>query len=111
MSILSIANQAPGPLPIKATFKSPTDGSASLMLAGSVWSGTANQKIGIQIALDGKVIGTASIFSNGTSTHRAVVPTYVPVQLTIGSHTIELTVLNSVTISDLNDFFDVSLLY
>jgi len=111
MPLLTIANQQKGPLPLTLTFKSPSDGPACLMIAGSVWTGTANQVIGIQVTLDGKPIGTASIYSNLSTTHRAVVPTYIPVQLTIGQHTLGLQVLNSVTTSDFNDFFDAVLFY
>jgi hypothetical protein len=62
--------------------------------------------IGIQVSLDGTVIGTANIFSNGASTHRAVVPVYLPVKLAPGSHTIQLAVAaGTTTVSDLNDRF------
>jgi hypothetical protein len=52
------------------------------MITGSVWTGTANQLIGIQVTLDGQPIGSAEIYSNLASTHRSVVPTYIPVKLT-----------------------------
>jgi hypothetical protein len=81
------------------------------MLAGSAWTQTANTLIGIEVAIDGKVVGTASIFSNMASTHRAVVPSYIPVQLAFGQHKIAITPLNSVTITDSNDFFDLALMY
>ncbi len=110
MPILSILNQAKGPLPIQAHFSSPTDGHACLVLSGSVWSGTANQLIGVQLELDGKVVGSAAIYSNGVATHRAVVPSYIPVTLTFGQHTLALIPLNSATTSDSNDVFDVTLL-
>ena len=111
MAILSILNQVKGPLPIHSNFKAPSDGPACLVLSGSVWSATANQMIGVQLELDGKVIGSATIFSNGASTHRAVVPSYIPVTLSIGPHTLTLLPLNSSTTSDYNDWFDVILLY
>jgi len=79
MPILSILNQAKGPLPIKVNFNAPSDAPSCLVLSGSVWSATAGQVIGVQLELDGKVIGSAAICSNGASTHRAVVPSYIPV--------------------------------
>ena len=91
-----IANQK-GALPIQATFMAPGDMPMYLEVSGSVWTTTANQMIGIQIAVDGNVIGTASIFSNTASTHRAVVPVYLPIKLAQGSHTIQLTGSTSVT--------------
>lgn len=111
MPIMSILNQAKGGLPISASFAAPLDGPACIVLSGSVWSGTANQVIGVSLDLDGKVIGTASIFSNGASTHRAVVPSYIPVVLTFGTHKITLVASTATTTSDFNDFYDVVLVY
>jgi hypothetical protein len=111
MAPLTIANQHIGPLPLKLTFNAPSDGPATLMIAGSVWSATANQHIGIGVVLDGVAIGSASIFSNATTTHRAVVPAYIPVTLKFGAHVLVLEAMNPATIADLNDFFDAILFY
>jgi hypothetical protein len=111
MPIMSILNQAHGGLPLKATFTSPADGPVCFVLCGSVWSATANQMIGVMLELDGKIIGSASIYSNGTSEHRAVVPSYIAVNLAYGPHTVTLVPLSPVTVTDLNDLFDVALLY
>ena len=101
-----ILNQKPGPLPLNVTFQALSDGPSTLIVHGSVWSSTANQKLGIAIQLDGAQVGTAQIFSNGASTHRAVVPTYIPIKLQQGQHTLNLILLpGSQTTSDLNDFF------
>lgn len=111
MPVMSILNQAKGGLPVSASFSAPLDGPACLVLSGSVWSGTVNQTIGVQLELDGAVIGSALIFSNGTSTHRAVVPSYIPVKLTFGTHKVTLTAATAATTSDLNDLFDLVLIY
>ena len=74
MPILSIMNQAKGPLTINATFTAPTDRPACFVVSGSVWSASANQTIGFSVELDGVPIGSAQIFSNAASTHRDVVP-------------------------------------
>jgi hypothetical protein len=111
MAFLSIMNQHVGPLPIATTFNAPSDGPACFVLSGSVWSGTANQTIGVTLEVDGVVIGSASIFSNAASTHRAVVPSYIPVTLKIGPHKLAIVASNTVTASDLNDRFDVGLFY
>lgn len=102
---------AVGPLPVKGTFDAPGDMPMYIEVSGSVWSITANQMLGINIELDGTKIGTAQIFSNGPSTHRAVVPAWVPVKLGQGQHTIALTLANSATTSDLNDSFVAVLHY
>jgi len=67
--------------------------------------------IGVGLELDGKAIGSASIFSNLTSPHRAVVPSYIPINLTFGAHKITLVPSTTATISDFNDFYDVVLIY
>ena len=90
----------------------PGDMPMYLEVQGSVWTTTANQMIGIQVTLDGNVIGTASIFSNAASTHRTVVPVYLPIKLNQGSHTIQLDLAaNTKTTSDFNDFFTAVLHY
>ena len=111
MPVMSILNQAKGGLPVSASFDAPLDGPACLVLSGSVWSGTANQIIGVALELDGKPIGSASIFSNLNTTHRAVVPSYIPVNMTFGTHKITLVPSTTATTSDYNDFYDVVLIY
>ena len=112
MAVQVLIGNQKGPLPIQASFMAPGDMPMYLEVQGSVWTQTANQMIGIQVSLDGTVVGTANIFSNGASTHRAVVPVYIPVKLTQGSHTIQLAVAASTTtVSDLNDRFTAVLHY
>ncbi len=111
MPVMSILNQAKGGLPVSASFEAPLDGPACLVLSGSVWSQTVNQMIGVTLELDGKPIGSASIFSNAVATHRAVVPSYIPIILTFGTHKITLIPTTPVTTSDFNDLYDVSLVY
>ena len=111
MPILPIVLNQSGPLPITAKFNCPTDGPAAIYVDGSVWSGNNNTMIGIAISLDGRGIGVAQIFSNGSSTHRAVVPVFTPVQMSIGPHTLTLAPLNGQTVSDVNDIFIATLVY
>lgn len=112
MAVQVLIGNQKGPLPISASFMAPGDMPMYLEVTGSIWTQTANQMISIQVSLDGNVIGTASIFSNGASTHRAVVPVYIPVKLAQGSHTLQLAVTpNTTTVSDLNDFFTAVLHY
>ena len=112
MAVQVIIGNQKGPLPIQASFMAPGDMPMYLEILGSVWTQTANQMIGIQITLDGKVIGTANVFSNASSTHRPVVPVYLPIKLQQGSHTLQLAVAPSTTtVSDLNDFFTAVLHY
>ena len=82
-----------------------------LEVTGSVWTQTANQMIGIGIKLDNQAVGQAQIFSNTASTHRTVVPTYIPIQLKQGQHTLVLGPATAPTTADLNDLFTAVLHY
>lgn len=104
MAIQVIVNQA-GPLPITATFTAPGDEPMYLEVNGSVWSQDTDVMLGIAIQLDGANVGAAQVFSNGSGTHRPVVPAYVSVQLSEGPHTLVLTANNTNTVSDFNDFY------
>ena len=102
-----------GPLPIAVSFNSPGDIMAVLEVNGSVWTTTANNMIGIQVQLDGQNLGVAQIFSNGASTHRAVVPAYFPIKLSYGQpHKLVLSLApGTTTTSDFNDFFTAVIHY
>jgi hypothetical protein len=101
-----------GPLPIKASAEIESDGPAVLTLAGSVWSPTANTMIGVSLMIDNEpALISADIFSNGPSTHRAVVPVTFPYTFTIGTHTFELVPSTSQTTSDANDVFRLTVQY
>ena len=110
MTMEVVINRA-GPLPISATVQSPGDLPLSLFVSGSVWSSTPNTPIGFDVLVDGTAIGKATIYSNGPTTHRSVVPVYFSITLTEGSHTIELTAADSQTNSDYNDRYQVVLFY
>ena len=109
MPVQVIISQA-GPLPLAGTFNAPGDEPMYLEVNGSVWSQSANEMLGIQVSLDGQVIGEAQIFSNGASTHRAVVPTFIQVQLQEGTHKLTLSAASN-TISDYNDLYTAVLHY
>ena len=96
-----------GPLPITQKFNSDIQGPATFILTGSVWSQTANTNIGVQLLLDGVELGEAEIFSNGVSTHRAVVPQYLNANLKVGEHTLTLEASTTQTLSDINDTYRV----
>ena len=112
MAVQVIMSQKQGGLPITATFNAVSSAPMYLEIAGSVWTQTVNSMIGIQVLLDNAVLGTAQIFSNTSSTHRAVVSAFFPIQLTEGSHTLTLQPNpGSTTVSDVNDFFTAVIHY
>lgn len=112
MSLQILISQK-GPLPISVAFTAPGDSPYYLEVNGSVWTTTANNMIGIQVELDGQVLGVAQIFSNTPSTHRAVVPAYFPVKLAYGQqHKLTLSAApGTTTTSDFNDFFNAVIHY
>ncbi len=112
----NLINQT-GPLPISAQFTTGSNGPATLIVAGSVWTKTQDRLIGVQVLLDGQPIGNAQIWSNAPSTHRAVVPMHFVIDLNKEwpspeqqpSYKLTLQAMNSDTTSDQNDFFQVVL--
>ena len=111
MAIQVILSQS-GPLPINASFSAPGDSPMYIEVNGSVWTQSANQMIGIAIALDGNQVGTAKIFSNANATHRMVVPAYIAVNLAQGQHTLTLSAISpGTTVSDSNDFYTAVIHY
>ena len=109
MPVQGILSQ-PGPLPITINFNALSDGSVILEVNGSIWTQIPNSMIGIQIAIDGGPVGKAQIFSNTPSTHRTVVPAYIPLQLKFGPHSITLSPFPG-TVSDQNDFYTAVIHY
>lgn len=106
----TVINQK-GPLPITAAFEALSDAQALIMLSGSVWSNTSNESIGIQIAVDGTVIGTASIFANPATTHMSVVPIVIPYTFGFSGHKVTLSAATGNTVGDQNDYYMVTILY
>ena len=106
MADVQVLIAQPGPLPITVTAEIGSDAPVVLTLAGSVWAETANTMIGITLLIDGEPTNIdATIYSNGASTHRAVVPAIVPYTFDTPEHTFSLEPLNSQTVSDLNDSY------
>jgi len=110
MAIQVIVNQA-GPLPIQATFNALTDEPMYLEVNGSMWCQFADIMMKIGIDLDGQNVGSAQIYSAASSTHRTVVPAYIPIQLSEGQHTLSLYVNSSEGLSDDRDFYTAVIHY
>ena len=111
MDSQTIIGQA-GPLPISTTFEALSDGPALIMLSGSVWTQQADSLIGVELSIDETPLAAAKIFANSASTHMAVVPILIPYTFTLGrQHEIFLGAATTNTVSDQNDFFQVTILY
>ena len=101
----------PGPLPLKTSVDIQSNMPAVITLAGSVWTKTANQQIGIALLIDGEVAASATIFANPASQHMAVVPVEFAYTFEIGTHEFVLNPWNNATTSDKNDSYCVTVQY
>jgi len=102
-----------GPLPQTFTFNSPiSGGSATFVLNGTAWTQYANTLVEIALILDGSQIGSAMCFANQSAVHMTLRPSFIEVaSLSYAQHTMQIVVANSTTVSDFNDYFQVTLLY
>lgn len=102
-----------GPLTVSTTFNAPADGPVIFVLSGTAWTQNAGVLIGINLELDGQPIGNmAMCWANQSANHQAMRTTFIPFDnLTFGEHTIEVVNANSETITDVNDYVQVTLLY
>lgn len=100
-----------GPLPISGAFNAESDSEAVIMVSGSAWSSTAAQWVGVQVLLDGNVVGEAAVFCNEATSHRALITTLIPVTLSFGQHVVELQPVSTFTRCDVNDFLNVYVMY
>ena len=103
----------PGPLPVSVDFESPTDGSAVFVLSGTGLTASSPVLIGISLNLDGTGIGKDAVcWANQNNNHQTMRTTFIPYDdLSIGNHTIEIANATADTITDQNDYFQVTLLY
>jgi hypothetical protein len=83
-----------------------------LTAAGSAWTATAARLIGARLTVDGREVGRIRIWANKSSCYMTLVPVTVPFELAAGSHTVSVERIpgDSDTVTDVNDFFSVSLL-
>ncbi len=111
MAMVPIFNNQTGPLPVKTTFKSPTDAGATITISGSLRSTGAPTLIGFKVLIDGKQQSVSHIWSNADDVHRATVPINIPAPKDFNPHTLTLEPLNSNSIGDQNDYFTAILDY
>lgn len=100
-----------GPLPITQTVQIENDGPTVILLSASAWTQTENSMIGVELLVDGVEVAWATLFSNPTTQHMALVSPAVPYTFTIGEHTFTLQATTPETVSDSNDTYYVTLLY
>ena len=110
MSSVPIAINVAGPLPVSTSFQAPVDGPTTFVFSGTAWSQATNVPIGVQVLLDGVLIGTATLFSNTTGEHRTLPTQVMLTKLSFGTHKVTFQAMNGSTITDANDNFSLSIL-
>lgn len=84
-----------------------------------MWTEETSGTIGVAVLMDGQQVGEAVIWSNANEVHRAVVPVFIPITLDAPwpspteppTYSFELAPLNAETVSDQNDWYQLSLVY
>lgn len=113
MAALTILSSI-GPLPLSAQFQAPADGPVTLFVSGSAWTTTGGKSIGVNVSIDGASQGVCAAYCNEANSHHTLVPVMLTVNLSYGSsgtHTVSLAASTTDTVSDSNDFYQVTLLY
>ncbi len=111
MALTQTLISAVGPLPLSNTFNAEGDVEVVFFVSGSAWTQTADTSISITLYLDDEAIGTSVVWSNEASSHKALVPIFIPAKLSYGQHTVKLVAGNSSTTTDYNDSFQVMVIY
>lgn len=98
-----------GALPKEGTYNKRRGGTLIISAAGSGWSSNKDQLIGMNVYVDNNRVGTAQVWTNEATSHKAFVPVFAVVNnVSKGPHTIKLEPLNAATNTDQNDYFRVS---
>ena len=98
-----------GALPKEGTYNKRRGGTLIVSAAGSGWSSTKDQLIGMDVFVNGNKVGTAQVWTNEADSHKAFVPAFEVVnKVPKGPVKIELKPLNPDTKTDQNDFFRVT---
>ncbi len=104
MSYVLTSNQTGG-LPITVPFQVPLSGDVTIAFSGTAWTQTSNTVIGIDVLLDGVLLGRSLIYSNNASEHRALPTMFFATTLSEGPHKLTFVPTNGNTVSDVNDFY------
>jgi hypothetical protein len=93
---------------LTGTYQKRGGGTLLISAAGSGWSKTKDQKIGMNVLVNGNQVGTAQVWTNEAQSHKAFVPAFEVVNnVGKGQVNIKLEPLTGTEI-DQNDFFRVT---
>lgn len=111
MPAMTILN-APGPLPLKATFQAPTDGPVTVAVSGSAYTATAGRWVGVQVLFDRGIAGNCTVFCTAANSHQTLIPALLSTTIPgSGTQAVVLMAATPDTQSDANDFYQVTLIY
>jgi archaellum component FlaG (FlaF/FlaG flagellin family) len=93
---------------LTGTYQKRKGGTLLISAAGSGWSKTKDQKIGMNVLVNGNQVGTAQVWTNEAESHKAFVPAFEVVNnVSKGQVNIKLEPLSGTEI-DQNDYFRVT---
>jgi hypothetical protein len=93
---------------LTGTYQKRKGGTLLISAAGSGWSKTKDQKIGMNVLVNGNQVGTAQVWTNEAESHKAFVPAFEVVnKVPKGQVNIKLEPLTGTEI-DQNDYFRVT---
>jgi hypothetical protein len=93
---------------LTGTYQKRKGGTLLISAAGSGWSKTKDQKIGMNVLVNGNQVGTAQVWTNEAESHKAFVPAFeVLNKVRKGQVNIKLEPLSGTEI-DQNDYFRVT---
>ncbi len=101
---------APGPLPLTATFTPTATGPLVFVVTGTAWLANAPGSIGIEVFLNGVLIGSANVFANQGSVHMTLPTIFANGTITSNQAQKIAVVAVGATVTDYNDHFSVQLL-
>lgn len=107
-----LLNQS-GQLPITVKFESEVDGPVTFLLTGTAYTKAAPTTLAIVLMLDGNIIGTSRLYANVNLNHQALPATIIPFDnMTVQeTHTLVIAANNTNTVTDFNDYFQVTMIY
>jgi hypothetical protein len=110
MFITNLWNDTPatGPATLSGNFTS-NGGFVQIFFAGSAWTSAAPVQIGANLLIDGTVVTAAKVFTNESTSHRALVPSSLVIRLAAGTHTVAIATATPQTKIDTNDLFTLTL--
>jgi len=84
-------------------------GTLLIFAGGSAWTRTLWSTIGANVVVDGSSVGSIKLATNEVNSHKALVSNVIVAPgLPAGQHTIQLVALDGNTVTDANDYFDLT---